>query len=151
MQVHLLNDERGPVIETLIARAQRQVCFMYSTTCYCSARNIGDQNGCQPGLGARAASLYWPGTMVCIVCTWLHRHNTVAQHTMLRALLLSFAMSALMALHCCLYAWLNKHTADTSQSHCLQTALGSIACDAALPCQADAIASRASAVVSISI
>ena len=25
MQVHLLNDERGPVIETLIARTQRQV------------------------------------------------------------------------------------------------------------------------------
>ena len=30
VQVHLLNDERGPVIETLIARTQRQVtdhCF----------------------------------------------------------------------------------------------------------------------------
>ena len=25
-EVHLLNDERGPVIETLIARTQRQVC-----------------------------------------------------------------------------------------------------------------------------
>ena len=25
MQVHLLNDERGPVIETLVARTQRQV------------------------------------------------------------------------------------------------------------------------------
>lgn len=27
LQVHLLNDERGPVIETLIARTQRQVNF----------------------------------------------------------------------------------------------------------------------------
>lgn len=26
-EVHLLNDERGPVIETLVARTQRQVCF----------------------------------------------------------------------------------------------------------------------------
>ena len=26
-EVHLLNDERGPVIETIIARTQRQVCF----------------------------------------------------------------------------------------------------------------------------
>lgn len=26
-EVHLLNDERGPVIETIIARTQRQVCI----------------------------------------------------------------------------------------------------------------------------
>ena len=26
-EVHLLNDERGPVIETIIARTQRQVCL----------------------------------------------------------------------------------------------------------------------------
>jgi activating signal cointegrator complex subunit 3 len=29
-EVHLLNDERGPVIETLIARTQRQVCTLHS-------------------------------------------------------------------------------------------------------------------------
>ena len=32
MQVHLLNDERGPVIETLIARTQRQVTASIPTT-----------------------------------------------------------------------------------------------------------------------
>lgn len=30
-EVHLLNDERGPVIETLIARTQRQVCTLHSS------------------------------------------------------------------------------------------------------------------------
>ena len=28
-EVHLLNDDRGPVIETLIARTQRQVGFHF--------------------------------------------------------------------------------------------------------------------------
>ena len=34
LQVHLLNDERGPVIETLIARTQRQVTYGSYLLCY---------------------------------------------------------------------------------------------------------------------
>lgn len=36
-EVHLLNDERGPVIETLIARTQRQVLYCL---CLCSAFSV---------------------------------------------------------------------------------------------------------------
>ena len=33
LQVHLLNDERGAVIETLIARTQRTVCPLLGACC----------------------------------------------------------------------------------------------------------------------
>ena len=41
-EVHLLNDERGPVIETLVARTQRQV-WRYST---CAARCSSTASAC---------------------------------------------------------------------------------------------------------
>ncbi len=43
LQVHLLNDERGPVIETLIARTQRQVIFRSCLLCedLCMCLSVG--------------------------------------------------------------------------------------------------------------
>ena len=34
-EVHLLNDDRGPVIEALVARTLRQVSFIKFWNCYC--------------------------------------------------------------------------------------------------------------------
>ena len=39
-EVHLLNDERGPVIETLIARTQRQVRGFWAVLRFCGLGNL---------------------------------------------------------------------------------------------------------------
>ena len=46
-EVHLLNDERGPVIETLIARTQRQVCTLRSYSGLPKSESSGSEAHCR--------------------------------------------------------------------------------------------------------
>ena len=59
-EVHLLNDERGPVIETLIARTLRQVHYLVAVVLFCARPGV-----CLPGRPGCSAHPVWQGRCQC--------------------------------------------------------------------------------------